>query len=199
MLTSRMGRRVHLRGRYKGQISTRQIIKLPQLQLRRQHFIPAKAQKQQKRSIVKQDIPLAGLISIIYRSHIIYLNAKLKNLGITASGFLVLMHLSQEQNVIQDDIARRFHIDKSAIARAVLKLENAGFVRCIVEPSNRRANHLTLTEKGNEIIPEIIRIDDLWEEITLAGVSEEKRSQLYLLLGGMVQNSLMIAGKYGDE
>lgn len=145
------------------------------------------------------DIPLGALISVICRSHMIYLNAELKKFGIPASGFLILMHLSQKQNVIQDDIACRFHIDKSAIARAVPKLETAGFVRCIVEPSNRRANHLILTEKGNEIISEIVRIDKLWEEIALAGASEEKRSQVYSLLGLMVQNSLIIAERCGDE
>jgi DNA-binding MarR family transcriptional regulator len=148
---------------------------------------------------MRPDIPLGGLISIIYRNRIIYLNAELKKFGITASGFSVLMYLSQEQNVIQDDIARGFRIDKSAIARAVQKLENAGFVRRIVEPSNRRASHLFLTEKGNEIIPEIVRIDKLWEEMALAGASEEKRSQVYSLLGRMVQNSLIIAGNCSDE
>jgi|GEM_PF-3761138 len=36
---------------------------------------------------MKQDIPLSGLISIIYRSHMIYLNAESKKAGITAHGF----------------------------------------------------------------------------------------------------------------
>ena len=110
-----------------------------------------------------------------------------------------MMYLSQKQNVIQDDAARCFHIDKSAIARAVLKLENAGFVHRIVEPSNRRASHLFLTEKGTEIIPEMVRIDKLWEEKALAGASEEKRYQVYSILSGMVQNRLIIAGNCRDE
>ena len=145
------------------------------------------------------DIPLGGLIDIIHRSHIIYLNTESKKLGITATGFMIMMYLSQNQNVIQDDVARCFHIDKSAIARAVLKLENAGFVHRIVEPSNRRASHLFLSEKGTEIIPEMVRIDKLWEDKALAGASEEKRSQVYSLLSGMVQNRLIIAGNCRDE
>jgi len=145
------------------------------------------------------DIPLGGLIDIIHRSHIIYLNTESKKLGITATGFMIMMYLSQYKNVIQDDVARCFHIDKSAIARAVLKLENAGFVHRIVEPSNRRASHLFLSEKGTEIIPEMVRIDKLWEDKALAGASEEKRSQVYSLLSGMVQNRLIIAGNCRDE
>lgn len=113
------------------------------------------------------DIPLGGIISIIHRTHLIFLNAELKKYGITASGFLVLMHFSQEQNVIQDDLARRFHIDKSAIARAVQKLESAGFVRRIIYTSDRQASHLIITQKGNEIIPEIIRIEKLWKRLLL--------------------------------
>lgn len=148
---------------------------------------------------MRPDIPLGLLIDIIRRSHMIHLNAELKKYGITASGFMIMMYLSENQNVIQDDVARHFHIDKSAIARAVQKLESAGFVRRIVEPTNRRASHLFLTEKGTEIIPEMVQIDKLWEEKTLAGASEEKISQVYLLLGEMVQNSLIIAGRYCDE
>lgn len=148
---------------------------------------------------MRPDIPLGLLIDIIRRSHMIHLNAELKKYGITASGFMIMMYLSENQNVIQDDVARHFHIDKSAIARAVQKLENAGFVQRIVEPTNRRASHLFLTEKGTEIIPEMVQIDKLWEEKTLAGASEEKISQVYLLLGEMVQNSLIIAGRYCDE
>jgi DNA-binding MarR family transcriptional regulator len=148
---------------------------------------------------MRQDIPLGLLIDIIRRSHMIHLNAELKKFGITASGFMIMMYLSEKQNVIQDDVARHFHIDKSAIARAVQKLENIGFVQRIVEPSNRRASHLFLTEKGAKIIPEMVQIDNLWEEEVLAGASDEKRSQVYLLLSEMVQNSLIIAGRYGDE
>jgi DNA-binding MarR family transcriptional regulator len=140
--------------------------------------------------MMSDDIPLGGLIDIIHRSHIIYLNAESKKLGITATGFMIMMYLSQNQNVIQDDVARCFHIDKSAIARAVLKLENAGFVHRIVEPSNRRASHLFLTEKGTEIIPEMTRIEKQWEDKVLAGASEKKRSWVYLLFGEMVQNRL---------
>jgi len=149
---------------------------------------------------MRQDsIPLGGLIDIIHRNHIIYLNAESKKFGITATGFIIMMYLSQNQNVIQDYVARCFHINKSAIARAVQKLENAGFVHRIVEPSNRRASHLFLTEKGTEIIQEMARIEKLWEDTALASASEEKRSQVYLLLSGMVQSSLIIAGKYSDE
>jgi DNA-binding MarR family transcriptional regulator len=147
---------------------------------------------------MKPDIPLGGLVSIIHRSHIIYLNSELKKFGIAASGFLILMHLSHEQNVIQEDLARHFHIDKSTIARAVRKLENAGFIRRVVYSGNRRASHLFLTEKGEKIIPEIARIDTVWEEMALSSSSEEERSQAYSLLGRMAKKSLMIAGNCGE-
>lgn len=54
----------------------------------------------------------------------------------------ILLRLSAGQNVTQESLARHFHFDKGAIARAARGLEEAGLIRREVDPSDRRAVRL---------------------------------------------------------
>jgi DNA-binding MarR family transcriptional regulator len=83
---------------------------------------------------------------------------------------------------MQDTLARHFRIDKGAIARAVKKLEDAGYVKRIVDPGDRRAVRLFLTPKGEEIAPAIEQIDHEWEELMYSRLKPEDRPQFYLLI-----------------
>ncbi len=143
-----------------------------------------------KENSMDNDIPLAGLISIAYRTQEIYLNSKMRRLGLSSGRFIVLIYLSREQNVTQEDLAEHFHIDKSTIARSVGKLESAGYVRREIDPSDRRAVRLFLTKRGEDVVPEIRKIGMQWEEIACAGLSEDERSNLYSLLYCLAANSL---------
>lgn len=142
---------------------------------------------------------MAGLLSIIHRTHLMALNAEMKQFGLSAGQFVVLIHLSEEQNVTQDDLVRRFHIDKSAIARAVRKLEDAGYIQRITDPKNRRAVRLFLTDEGVRIIPEIIRIDRDWEKMVCGNLSQEERALLLTLLRQVTYCSLKNVDHAGNE
>jgi MarR family transcriptional regulator, temperature-dependent positive regulator of motility len=147
-------------------------------------------------------MPLGAAISIINRAHFIILNERLKEFGLSAGQFPVLMCLIRKQNVMQDTLVRHFHIDKGSVARSVKKLEDAGFVRRIIDPDNRRAVRLFLTEKGEQVAPEIIKIEKDWQEQAYASLSEEDRVQFTLLISQMAKNSLAgihCCGAGGDE
>ncbi len=105
------------------------------------------------KSPITGDIPLGAVISITSRSRFIFLNDRLMPLGLSAGQFPVLMLLYKEQNIMQETLVRHYHLDKGTIARAVKKLEDAGYIRRIVDPANRRAVRLFLTEKGEQAAP----------------------------------------------
>ena len=52
-----------------------------------------------------RNIPLGGLISIIYRSRNIYLNNMLKMTGISPGQLFALITISREENITQERIA----------------------------------------------------------------------------------------------
>jgi len=143
-------------------------------------------------------MPLGAVISIIHRAHQIILNDRLKPYGLTFGQFPVLMMLSHHQNITQEMLARHFRIDKGTIARAVKKLEDAGYVRRITDPENRRAVRLFLTEKGVQIVPVIKQIDREWEDMTCTGISTENRTHTYVLLRNLAQTSIDATRTMGD-
>ncbi|BDZ70782.1 MarR family winged helix-turn-helix transcriptional regulator [Methanobacterium petrolearium] len=70
-----------------------------------------------------------------------------------------LVALSKKEQLTQDDLAKMFHIDKGTIARSIQKLEDKKLVQRVQDPVNRRRYRLSLTEKGEKIIPEILNAE----------------------------------------
>ncbi|MFA0821279.1 MAG: MarR family winged helix-turn-helix transcriptional regulator [Methanomethylovorans sp.] len=146
-----------------------------------------------------KDLPLGAFISMIYRSHFVRINHRMKELGLSAGQFFVLMVLSEEQGITQDYLAGIFLIDKGSIARAVNVLEQKGIVRRITDESNRRAVRLYLTEAGEKLIPEVVKIDKEWEEAAFSGLLQEERKQAMTLLRRISENSYEAAYENGDK
>jgi MarR family transcriptional regulator, temperature-dependent positive regulator of motility len=145
-----------------------------------------------------EDIPFGAIVSLISRSRFIFLNDRLRPLGLSAGQFPVLMLLANEQNIIQDTLVRHFHLDKGTIARAVRKLEDGGYIRRITDPGNRRAVRLFLTVKGERAVPLLQAINREWEKHISAGLSKEEMAALHSLMRRVAQNSFLILQKDGE-
>ena len=153
------------------------------------------------KSPAKEDIPFGALISISSRSRYIFLNNRLRPLGLSAGQFPVLMLLYKEQNIMQDTLVRHYHLDKGTIARAVKKLEVAGYIRRIIDPDNRRAVRLFLTEKGQQAAPLLKAADQAWEEWICSGLSDRDKRTLTTLMRKVAENShssIQYAGELPD-
>ena len=141
------------------------------------------------------DIPLGAFISMTYRSHFVRINNRMKELGLSAGQFFVLMVLSDLQGITQDHLAGILLIDKGSVARAVNVLESKGIVRRIADENNRRAVRLHLTEAGERLIPDVVKIDREWEEAAFSGFTEEEKTQAKALLHKIAHNSYEAAYK----
>ncbi|MDP3562932.1 MAG: MarR family transcriptional regulator [Methanoregula sp.] len=135
------------------------------------------------------DLPFGAIISITGRCRFIFFNDRLRPLGLSAGQVPVLMLLYEEQNIMQETLVRHYQIDKGAIARAVKKLEEAGFIRRITDPDNRRAVRLFLTEKGEQVAPVIRAINREWEEQVCTGLSPAERESLTTFMRTVAENS----------
>lgn len=139
---------------------------------------------------ITDDTPLGITVSIARRGRSIFLNDRLEPLGLSAGQFPVLMLLAREQNIIQETLVRHYHLDKGTIARAVRKLEDAGYIRRITDPDNRRAVRLFLTEKGEEVIPLLQAINHEWETRISSGLTAEEQATVRRLMKTVAQNSI---------
>ena len=118
------------------------------------------------------------------------MNKELKYLELTEGQVPCLMAISKKPEITQDDLARMFHIDKGTIARTIRKLEEKKLVNKFQDQFNRRRYLLSLTEKGEDIIPEILRAEEKWENIIFKGFSEEEHSWLVEGMKKLAENSL---------
>jgi len=108
--------------------------------------------------------PFGALLSMMHRNHHIYLNTALKPYGLSAGQFPALMYLYHHPGCMQEAITRHFTIDKGTVARAIRRLEEEGYVIKEIDPENRRAVCLRLTEKALAVCEEIHAIESAWEE-----------------------------------
>jgi len=144
-----------------------------------------------------EKIPFGAMISITFRGHFVFLNDRLRPLGLTAGQFPVLIRLYREQNITQEMLVRHYRIDKGTIARAVRKLEDTGYIRRIVDPKNRRAVRLFLTEKGVAVAPQLMQIVREWEAQILSGLTDVETVQLQTLMRTVTGNSFQFMQKSG--
>ena len=147
---------------------------------------------------ITTDIPFGAMVSITGRGRYIFLNDRLRPLGLSAGQVPVLMLLYKKQNIMQETLVRHYHLDKGTIARAVKKLKDGGYIREIVDPANRRAVRLFLTEKGEKIAPIVQAINSEWESRICAGLSEDEKNILNRLMHTAAQNSLIALKNSGD-
>jgi len=141
---------------------------------------------------------LGAVVSLINRSKYVFLNNRLRSLGLSAGQFPILMLLAKEQNIMQDRFVRHYHLDKGTIARAVRKLEDGGYIRRITDPDNRRAVRLFLTEKGEDAIPRLKEINREWEYQICTDLSKTEIAALHSMMRHVARNSFTILERDGD-
>ncbi len=129
-------------------------------------------QPQKKDDIIK-------LFLLAARSHHHTFEREVRQFGVHRSQHKILMFLSRRDEcaTTQKDIAAHFEISAAAVAVSVRKLEAEGLIKRITDEHDNRANNITLTNKGTEVVDKtkdiISRIDEAMfqnfdeEEITL--------------------------------
>lgn len=95
----------------------------------------------------------------------------------------ILMILSDaEGGLHQKDIAGSMHINPSSLSEAIDKLESDGYVRRDIDPADRRATLISLTEKGQARAAEVGDMHKERMQKLFANLTEEEQDQLFALL-----------------
>ena len=70
-----------------------------------------------------KNLPTAPLISLLYRKRAVYLNEKIKEVNLTFGLYPILITISKNDGIIQEDLAKIYHLNQSTITRNLDKLE----------------------------------------------------------------------------
>jgi DNA-binding MarR family transcriptional regulator len=77
--------------------------------------------------------------------------AELAPHGITPGQYAVLRCLWDENGLTARKLAERLHLDGSTITGILDRMEQKGFIEKLVDPKDRRALQVMLTEKGQKL------------------------------------------------
>lgn len=114
----------------------------------------------------------------------------LRPFGLSLMAFRVLQRLSVGQGMRLVDLARRLLVDSSTITRMIDRLEQAGLVARMADPTDRRAQRAVLTSAGRERYQQAMVAHERTGLQQLGSLSSAEQAQLIDLLAKL-QRSLL--------
>ena len=118
-----------------------------------------------------ETIPTSPLISILYREHAKYLNEKVKNEDLSFGLQPILITIYENEGIIQEQLAEKFHLNESTITRNLKKLEEKGFIERIPD---KRKKIIKITKKGAKTAQKVMDYDDKWDEKIKSNLNDEE-------------------------
>ena len=139
-----------------------------------------------------KEVPHSAMMSTIHRHHSIYINRRLKDIGLTSGlyGILLCIYDDYKSPKSQQDIAKRLNMNDGTIAKALRKLEDKNMIQRSPNPDNRRQNLISLTDTGLNIAEEFNNLDEKWEKDVFEGLTSDEIIDLKWDLHRITLNSI---------
>jgi len=110
------------------------------------------------------------------------------DLGSGTHVFLILLH--HHDGVTQQELTAKLHFDKAHTTRAIQKLMKLGYVKKEKDPDDLRAFRIHLTEKAQDIVPQVKKVLRSWSDILSKDFSPEEKRTAMELLQKMTSNAV---------
>lgn len=113
-------------------------------------------------------------LSIISRYSRTFFERRLSDLNIGFTEHSILMYISDNDLLNQEQIAKHFMLDKGAVAKALNKLEEKKFINRIDNSNNKREKLVLITEQGRSIIGVLNKELMEWHNYLFEGLSKDE-------------------------
>ncbi len=134
--------------------------------------------------------PLGKWISLLHRYGQRYIHNELNEHNIGTGQLLFLTELYKGDGVLQDQLARTVGTDKGTAARAIKKLEEAGYVIRETCSGDRRSNKVFLTKKAKDIEGKLNSVLANWTGVLGDGMTAEEQLHAIFAFEKMADNAV---------
>jgi DNA-binding MarR family transcriptional regulator len=141
-----------------------------------------------KKAVPNFEQPLGRILSRLGKEFLATMHAKLKGLDIKRSFYALILIESGKGNITQQQLADQMHTDKVSIVRIVDYLSDIGYMKRVVNPSDRRKYSLVLTDKANKEMDRIKKALNETRSIALKGLSDIQVHEFYSTLEVIKRN-----------
>jgi len=162
-----------------------------------------------KKRLEKTEIPAALEIPRIVMERMAFLLIKnafklremteeaLRPHGLIGKHWGILTTLREKGSLTQHDISRCVHMDRTTMVTMIDDLEKAGLVERRLNPQDRRAHSIQVTEKGKALLPELNRLGLSAEKRFLAVLSAKEQKDLAHILKKLLAAHYTGAANFG--
>jgi MarR family transcriptional regulator for hemolysin len=117
-------------------------------------------------------------------------NRRAQELGLSQAQWRALAYLSRQEGVNQITLADSLEIQPITLARLIDHLQEAGLVDRRLDPEDRRAFRLYLTEKAQPLIDRMVALAAETREDAMAGLSDKEDRAVIRALQRIKKNLL---------
>jgi len=118
-----------------------------------------------------------------------YRTEALEPLGLKGCHGWYLREICQNPGIFQEQLTQSIQVNKSNVARQVAALEESGFVIRKPSDEDKRVMQLYLTEKTEQMMPQIRQILMEWENILTESLTPEELESIAVILGKMKEKA----------
>ena len=133
--------------------------------------------------------------SIIDRCSSMYKNNSFKDIGICSSHAPFFFFLSKNPGATQEEISKRLVINKSNVTRSIQFLEEKGYVYKEIDATDKRINHIYLSDDGVKLVPIIRERIYVFNEAVGEVLNEEEIAVLNTLLEKVTKSAVNFVRK----
>lgn len=101
-----------------------------------------------------------------------------RDLGLTKSQWIVMVHLARHEGIHQGGLAEILELEPATLARHLDRLGEAGWIERRPDPSDRRAWRLHLTRKAAPMLEKMSDLVEVTMGEALSGLSAQEQRQL---------------------
>lgn len=127
-------------------------------------------------------------ISLLYRKMNTMTNLRFSTLNLSGPKAIFLLCIYDNEVVTPAQICHELEMDKSSVAKMLMRLEKDGFINKTANPDDTRSVLVTLTDKARQVVPDAKRIVNSWIEEATSCLTDIERRNFYELLDKVGQH-----------
>ena len=141
-----------------------------------------------KNDEIYKEYKIARILNYIVNRNRNNITNDLKHESLTHAEARIILILSHQGCLTQDELAQIMYIDKSAVTRMLQKMMDKGFVSKRQEKKDKRYQYIELTEKGTRMKESVMHVFEEHNSQMMQGISEEEEQKLRIILEKIGQN-----------
>lgn len=132
---------------------------------------------------------ISRYINELYRQGVSFLGKEYKDYNIGAGQYQFLVYLYMKDGITHDELTEKIGVDKAATTRAIVKLNESGYIKKVQDLKDKRKYYIYLTDYAKENRESILNTSKKWENELVGDLTTEELKQLYYIFRKITKKS----------